>query len=135
MTDARDRGQTGNVGHGGHRPVSGNTAIRVLVVDDHPIVREGITSLLESQPDMTVVGEAGDGGEAIDLFRSLCPDVTLMDIQMPGVNGTQAIATIRAEALRRSSWSSRHMRVTHRQPARSRRVPPDIWSRAASARN
>lgn len=78
--------------------MSENAAIRVLVVDDHPIIREGIASLLDNQPDMMLVGEAGDGHEAIDLFRSLRPDVTLMDIQMPGGDGTQAIATIRAEA-------------------------------------
>jgi DNA-binding NarL/FixJ family response regulator len=78
--------------------MSGNSVIRVLVVDDHPIVREGIASLLEVQPDMVMVGEAGDGGEAVELFRKLQPDVTLMDIQMPGINGNQAIAMIRAEA-------------------------------------
>lgn len=73
------------------------TPIRILVVDDHPILREGIASLLDDQSDMVMVGEAGDGHEAIAQFRALRPDITLMDIQMPGANGTQAIATIRAE--------------------------------------
>jgi DNA-binding NarL/FixJ family response regulator len=72
--------------------------IRLLVVDDHPVIREGIASLIENQPDMVLVGEAGDGHEAVEMFRALRPDVILMDIQMPGANGTQAIAQIRAEA-------------------------------------
>lgn len=71
--------------------------IRILIVDDHPILREGIASLLDDQPDMVLVGEAADGHEAVARFRALKPDVTLMDIQMPGATGTQAIATIRAQ--------------------------------------
>jgi DNA-binding NarL/FixJ family response regulator len=71
--------------------------IRVLVVDDHPLIREGVAALLDDQEDMMLVGEASNGKEAIELFRSLEPDVTLMDIQMPSVNGTQAIATIVAD--------------------------------------
>jgi DNA-binding NarL/FixJ family response regulator len=72
-------------------------AIRILIVDDHPILREGIASLLEDQPDMMLVGEAADGHEAVAQFHALNPDVTLMDIQMPGGTGTQAIATIKAK--------------------------------------
>jgi DNA-binding NarL/FixJ family response regulator len=75
-----------------------NGMIRILVVDDHPILREGIASLLEDQPDMLLVGEATDGLEAVEQFRLLRPDITLMDIQMPGAAGTQAIIAIRAEA-------------------------------------
>ncbi|MBO9716271.1 MAG: response regulator transcription factor [Pseudoxanthomonas sp.] len=70
-------------------------AIRVLVVDDHAIVRDGISALLNRQADMQVVGEATNGAEAIAMFRQLCPDVTLMDVQMPGVGGVEAIAEIR----------------------------------------
>lgn len=69
--------------------------IRVLVVDDHAMVRDGISALLNRQADMEVVGEASNGAEAIAIFRQLSPDVTLMDVQMPGVGGVEAIAEIR----------------------------------------
>lgn len=71
--------------------------IRVLVVDDHPMLREGVAAVLALQPDMVLVGEAENGAEAIARFRELRPDVTLMDLQMPGVNGLEAIEAIRAE--------------------------------------
>lgn len=69
--------------------------IRVLVVDDHPMLREGIVGLLARQPDMDVVGEAKDGVEAVELFARLRPDITLMDIQMPRMEGMAAIERIR----------------------------------------
>ncbi|MBC9035174.1 response regulator transcription factor [Sphingomonas sp. JC676] len=71
--------------------------IRILVVDDHPLLREGVASLLEDRDDMLLVGEARDGAEALLRFRELQPDVTLMDLQMPGTNGLEAIKAIRAE--------------------------------------
>lgn len=71
--------------------------IRILVVDDHPMLREGVVAMLEHRTDMTVVGEAQDGAEAVDRFRELRPDVTLMDVQMPAMNGVEAIAAIRSE--------------------------------------
>ncbi len=71
--------------------------IRILTVDDHPIVREGIASIIRGERDMVVVGEASNGREAIELFHDKRPDVTLMDLQMPGVNGIDAIAAIRRE--------------------------------------
>lgn len=71
--------------------------IRVLVVDDHPVLRDGVAAILENQTDMAMVGEARDGGEAIERFRALRPDVTLMDLQMPGMNGVDAITAIRGE--------------------------------------
>ena len=71
--------------------------IRVLVVDDHPVLRDGVAAILENQTDMTMVGEARDGIEAIERFRELRPDVTLMDLQMPGMNGVDAITAIRTE--------------------------------------
>ncbi|GAP98011.1 response regulator transcription factor [Leptolyngbya sp. NIES-2104] len=72
--------------------------IRVLVADDHPIVREGIVSLITDQPDMIVVAEAEDGQSAIELFSQHQPDVTLMDLRMPNVSGSEAIARIRRDA-------------------------------------
>lgn len=71
--------------------------IKILTVDDHPILREGIASIIQGEKDMVVVGEASNGGEAIEVFRSKRPDVTLMDLQMPDVNGISAIAAIRQE--------------------------------------
>ncbi len=70
--------------------------IRILVVDDHPVLREGVGAILGNQSDMVVVGEACDGREAVERHRALRPDVTLMDLQMPGMNGVDAIAAIRA---------------------------------------
>jgi DNA-binding NarL/FixJ family response regulator len=72
-------------------------AIRILVVDDHPVLREGVASIIEGEADMVLVGEARDGAEAIVRFRELRPDVTLMDVQMPGMGGVEAIKAIRAE--------------------------------------
>jgi len=71
--------------------------IRILAVDDHPVVRQGIAGLVSIQPDMLLVGEASDGREAIQLFRTHRPDVTLMDLQMPGINGVDALIAIRNE--------------------------------------
>jgi DNA-binding NarL/FixJ family response regulator len=70
--------------------------IRVLAVDDHPLLREGIAALIGSEEDMELVGEASNGREALDLFRKLKPDITLMDLQMPEMNGIDAIGAIRA---------------------------------------
>jgi DNA-binding NarL/FixJ family response regulator len=71
--------------------------IRVLSVDDHLLLREGIAAVLEEQPDMTLVGQACNGREALEIFRTHLPDVTLMDLRMPDMNGIEAIAAIRAE--------------------------------------
>jgi DNA-binding NarL/FixJ family response regulator len=73
------------------------TMIRILAVDDHPMFRGALAALLCSQPDMKVVAEAASGREAIQQFRTHQPDVTLMDLQMPGMNGLDAMAAIRSE--------------------------------------
>lgn len=73
------------------------TRIQVLCVDDHPIVRQGIAMLLSVEPDMALVAEAANGREAIQQYRAHRPDVTLMDLQMPGMGGLDAIGAIRAE--------------------------------------
>lgn len=70
--------------------------IRLLTVDDHLLLREGLAAIVENQPDMEIVGEASNGLEAIESFRRLQPDVTLMDLRMPGMSGIEAIAAIRA---------------------------------------
>jgi DNA-binding NarL/FixJ family response regulator len=69
--------------------------IRVLVVDDHVLLRDGIAALLEGQNDMELVGQAGTGNEGIEQFKTLRPDITLMDLQMPDKNGIEAIVGIR----------------------------------------
>ena len=71
--------------------------IRILMVDDHPVVRQGIAGLVGIQTDMTLVGEASNGRDAVHQFRVLHPDVTLMDLQMPEMNGIDALIAIRNE--------------------------------------
>src|ERR1700758_762551 len=71
--------------------------IRILTVDDHPLLRKGIATLVNAEPDMKLVAEASNGQEAIESFRVHRPDVTLMDIQMPSFNGIEAICEIQSE--------------------------------------
>jgi len=75
----------------------GTAQIRILAVDDHALVRQGVALLVGTQPDMTLVGEASNGREAIQQFRTHRPDVTLMDLQMPEMNGFDAIIAIRGQ--------------------------------------
>lgn len=76
---------------------SANPAIRILAVDDHPLMRAGVAALLGNEPDIAIVAEAADGRAAIEQFRTHRPDITLMDLQMPGMRGIETIGAIRAE--------------------------------------
>lgn len=71
--------------------------VRILTVDDHPLLREGIATLVNAEADMKLVAEASSGQEAVQMFRLHRPDVTLMDLQMPDMSGTEAIVEIRSE--------------------------------------
>jgi two-component system, NarL family, response regulator len=77
--------------------VSKSTTIRVLIVDDHSIVRQGLATIINRDPEMTVIAQAEDGQQAIDYFREYQPDVTLMDLRMPQLSGVEAITAICAE--------------------------------------
>lgn len=72
-------------------------SIRLLIVDDHPAFRMGLAALIESEPDMTVVGETGDGRQTLELFRRELPDIVLMDLRLPGFSGVEAILALRKE--------------------------------------
>jgi DNA-binding NarL/FixJ family response regulator len=82
----------------GLNPRPDQKAIRILVVDDHPLLRDGIAALIAGQPDMELVAEASNGREGIELFRRHTPDITLMDLQMPEATGIDAIIAIRESA-------------------------------------
>jgi DNA-binding NarL/FixJ family response regulator len=77
--------------------MSEHEVIRILTVDDHPFIRQGIAMLIKRQPDMDLVAEASDGKEAIDFFRRFQPQVTLMDLRLPDMSGVDAISAIRGE--------------------------------------
>ena len=83
------------------------TKLRVLLADDHAVVREGLRALLDAQPDMEVVGEAADGARRCDAAKALGPDVVVMDISMPGLNGARA-----TEAIRRDCPGTRVLALT-----------------------
>ena len=74
-----------------------DSAIRILCVDDHPLMREGIIAVIQNEPDMLVIGEASNGQEALQEFRKHHPDITLMDLRLPDMSGIDALIAIRAE--------------------------------------
>src|SRR5580700_7789539 len=78
-------------------PLSSAAPIRILCVEDHPVFREGLATIVASQPDMRLIGYAGNGVEAMAEFRRYQPDVTLMDLRLPGSNGTDVLVAIRGE--------------------------------------
>src|SRR5215469_14584396 len=82
---------------GEEKRVSVPSMIRILAVDDHPLLRKGIAALVNTESDMKLVAEATNGAEAVESFRLHRPDVTLMDLQLPGLNGIEAINRILSE--------------------------------------
>jgi DNA-binding NarL/FixJ family response regulator len=75
-------------------PRRSSSKIRILIVDDHPVLREGLTLIIESQPDLQVVAQTGTGKQAIELFEEYRPDITLMDLGLPDIHGVEVIKTL-----------------------------------------
>ncbi len=72
--------------------------IRILIADDHPVVRQGLAAVIDREPDMLVIGQAKTGEQAVALHEDLRPDITLMDLRLPGLGGAEATASIRAKS-------------------------------------
>ena len=99
MRAQRITGQAANIAEATLEESTGTKAvsrIRVLIVDDHPIVRVGIAAIIEATPDMTVVAQGSSGEEAVELYAKHIPDITLMDLRLPGMTGVETIRTVMA---------------------------------------
>ncbi len=83
--------------------------IRIMIVEDHAVVRQGLAALLRTVPDFTIVAEAPDGREAVDLYRVHQPDVTLMDLRLPQMNGVEAISRIRMDFPQAKNHCAHHV--------------------------
>jgi DNA-binding NarL/FixJ family response regulator len=105
----------------------GSSRIRILAVDDHPLVRQGIAGLVDVQPDMTVVAEAANGRDAITQFRTHRRDVTLMDIQMPEMNGLDARSALVVGLISQVPSRTRHRNLqSPRTDVRGQRVARSV---------
>ena len=100
MNKAKKSGETTDAANAGYKkPTNGgrnSAAIRILVVEDHTVVRDGLVAIIKQEGDLDVVAETGDGRQAVELWKQQRPDVTLMDLKMPGMDGVDAIYEIRA---------------------------------------
>ena len=133
--------------------------IRILTVEDHPVFRAGLTTIITSEPDLLLIGQATNGAEAIAEFRRHRPDITLMDLRLPGINGTDTLITIRGEyphariiilttadgdvdiqrAMRAGAWGyilkstpqQELLKVVRSVHAGRRQVPPEVAVRLA----
>jgi len=98
MSKARKTDNAAGAPHSGIKRRSGGRRdfIRILIADDHTVVRDGLVAIVKQEPDMEVVAETGDGQQAAELWKKHRPDITLMDLRMPGLDGVNAIYQIRA---------------------------------------
>ena len=74
--------------------------MKIFIADDHPIFRQGLLTIMEGDPEIEIVGESGDGEEALQLIRSLCPDIAVLDISMPGMSGLEIVSEVQKESLK-----------------------------------
>ena len=74
--------------------------MKIFIADDHPIFRQGLLKIMEGDPELEIVGESGDGEEALQLIRSLCPDIAVLDISMPGMSGLEIVSEVQKESLK-----------------------------------